>query len=261
MKNILFKSVCLVLLCCGAALTANAQGIVVTKTDGTKVYYKATEVLSVGVYGYGDDPVEGLHTHEYVNLGLPSGTLWATCNVGAEKPEEYGDYFTWGETAGYNSGKTTFSWATYRYYDALYNTLTKYCTKSDYGTIDDKTELEMVDDAATANWGSNWQMPSNDQLLELINSNYTTTSWTTLNGVNGRLIVSKSNGNRIFLPAAGYHSTSLYSAGSGGYYWSRSLYTSNSMYARGLGFSSSSISTDTHSRYYGRSVRPVRVKE
>ena len=138
--------------------------------------------------------------------------------------------------------------------------MTKYCTSSTCGTVDNKTDLEPSDDAATGNWGSNWQMPSLEQLKELYNSSYTTTTWTTMNGVYGRKITSKSNGNSIFLPAAGYRDdASLNDAGSIGYYWSRSLYTGSSNGAYSLDFSSSDVSTYNGSRYYGLSVRPVRV--
>ena len=199
-------------------------------------------------------------THEYVDLGLPSGTLWATCNVGANSPEEYGDYFAWGET----KPKTTYNWSTYKYFKGTYYDamiMTKYCTDSGWGTSDNKTELEPSDDAATVNWGVDWQMPSKGQRAELINSNYTTTTWTTMNGVYGRKITSRSNGNSIFLPAAGSrYGTSLTYAGSSGNYWSRSLYTSHSYFAFYLDFYSSGISTDSSYRFYGYSVRPVRVK-
>ena len=197
-------------------------------------------------------------THEYVDLGLPSGTLWATCNVGASSPEEYGDYFAWGETAP----KSDYSLSTYKYCKGTENTMTKYCTNSKYGTVDNKTELEPSDDAATVNWGSDWQIPSREQCAELINGNYTTTTWTTLNGKYGWKITSKSNGNSIFLPASGYRGdTSLDDAGSYGYYWSRSLNTSNSDFAYGLYFSFSYTNTYNYYRYYGLSVRPVRVKK
>lgn len=257
MKQTLIKGLCLALLWCGMAMSATAQGIVVNKMDGTKVFYKASEVLSVGVYGYGEGPDDTPEAHEYVDLGLPSGTLWATCNVGAEKPEEYGDYFAWGET----QSKEKYSWATYRYYDTANSIVTKYCTDSSKGTVDNKTELEMGDDAATVNWGVEWQMPSFDQFRELINSEYTTTTWTTLNGVKGRMIVSKSNGNRIFLPAAGYRSdASLDGAGTYGYYWSRSLNAVDPLGGHRLYFNSGNINAGWNDRYYGRSVRPVRVQ-
>ena len=197
--------------------------------------------------------------YEYVDLDLPSGTLWATMNIGASKPEQYGDYFAWGETSGYNGGKTDFSWSTYTLCKGSSTTLTKYNNSSDYGTVDNKTELELADDAAYVNWGPNWRMPSVEQFVELINSSYTTTEWTTVNGVNGWKITSKTNGNSIFLPAAGCRiGTSLTSAGSNGIYWSRSLDASYPDSARGLFFNSSGINTYYSYRCDGLSVRPVR---
>ena len=202
-------------------------------------------------------------THEYVDLGLPSGTLWATCNIGAASPEDYGDYFAWGETTGYTSDTSdghSFDWGTYKYCNGSSSTLTKYCTSSSRGTVDNKTELELSDDAAYVNRGKNWRMPSDDQFTELINSSYTTTTWTTVNGVYGRKITSKSKGNSIFLPAAGYRNgTSLVDAGSSGNYWSRSLFTSYPYGACGLYFDSSDIYTNYNGRCLGQSVRPVRL--
>lgn len=201
----------------------------------------------------------------YVDLGLPSGTLWATCNIGAENPEDYGDYFAWGETEGYNSGKTTFNWSTYKWCEGSEYTMTKYCTKSSYGYngfTDDKTELDLEDDAAYVNWGPAWRMPSDEQCRELINSSYTTTEWTAQNGVNGRKITSKTNGNSIFLPAAGYrNNSSLNYGGSLGSYWSRTLYSDFPSNAWRPGFDSSNISTGGWERYNGRSVRPVCFQE
>ena len=206
-------------------------------------------------------------THEYVDLGLPSGTLWATCNIGADNPEDYGDYFAWGETEGYNGGKITFNWTTYKWCKGSENTMTKYCNNSSYGYegfTDELTELELEDDAAYVNWGAAWRMPSIEQFQELIDNNYTTTEWTTQNGVNGYLITSKINDNSIFLPAAGYcYNSPLNYAGSFGYYWSCTLDTSiySSRCARDLLLHSSYITTLASSRYYGRSVRPVRATE
>ena len=207
-----------------------------------------------------------INGRDYVDLGLPSGTLWATCNVGANNPEEYGDYFAWGETTGYNGGKTDFTSDTYKYYnyDGSFYKVTKYVASSNFGTVDNKSELEPEDDAATANWGSGWQMPSLEQFNELINSSNTTTEWTTQNGVYGRKITSKSNGNFIFLPAAGYRwSGGLYYAGSEGAYWSCSLNTDHSGCAYELAFYSSDIDTfgDRCYRDRGLSVRPVRKQE
>lgn len=212
-------------------------------------------VASVVVTSCGDDDDDVIpaYTHEYVDLGLPSGTLWATCNVGANSPEEYGGCFAWGET----TTKDTYDWSTYQWTEGTSSTPTKYTDSS-------SAELELDDDAAYANWGSEWRMPSIDQIEELINSSYTTTQWTTLNGVYGRLITSLANGNSLFLPAAGWRSnSSLNDTGSYGYYWSRSLTTSNTSDAYYLYFYSSSINTNGGYSYrsFGRSVRPVRALE
>ena len=206
----------------------------------------------------GSNTTDKKDTHEYVDLGLPSGTLWATCNVGASSPEEYGDYFAWGET----EPKTTYLWSTYKHCKGSYDTMTKYCTSSEYGAVDNKTELEPSDDAATANWGADWQMPSYEQFDELFNSSYTTTTWITLNGVSGYEITSKSNGNSIFLPAAGCRTDSnLNSAGGDGGYWSRSLSENFSHNACYQYFYSGGIDAYDDDRHYGRNVRPVRVQK
>ena len=133
-------------------------------------------------------------------------------------------------------------------------------SNSSFGIVDNKTELEPEDDAATVNWGEGWQMPSRDQFSELVekNSSYTTTEWTTLNGVNGLKITSKSNGNSIFMPAVGIRdAASLFGAGNGGGYWSRTL-TNAPNSASGLNINSSDIGTGIARRYYGFCVRPVR---
>ena len=189
-----------------------------------------------------------------VDLGLPSGTLWANMNVGASSPEDYGDYFAWGETEPYaENGKTTFDWSTY------FDTNDNGSTFNKYNNNGGLTELKPEDDAAYVNWGPAWRMPSQEQFEELINSNYTTTEWTTQNGVNGRLIISNSNGNSVFLPAAGARPGSfLFDAGSGGDYWSRTLNSEYPDRAWGLYFHSSSVYTDYGFRYYGFTVRPVR---
>ena len=193
--------------------------------------------------------------HAYVDLGLPSGLLWATCNVGADNPEDYGDYFAWGET----QPKDTYNWSTYQYCNGSYNTLTKYCNNSSYGYngfTDDLTTLLPEDDAATANWGSDWRMPTEEEWQELYNN--TTCTWTTQNGVNGRLFTAV-NGNSLFLPAAGYrYGSNLYTAGSWGYYWSSSLSTGGPYYAWYFNFNSGSYGMDLDDRNYGRSVRGVR---
>ena len=192
----------------------------------------------------------------YVDLGLPSGLLWATCNVGADAPEDYGDYFAWGET----TPKDYYDWSTYQYCNGGdgWNTLTKYCNKSNYGYngfTDNLTTLLPEDDAATANWGSGWRMPTQAEFQELLD--HTTVTWTTQNGVNGRLFTA-SNGNSLFLPAAGYRNgSSLYGAGSYDNYWSSSLYAGSPSGAWYLYFDSDDCSMYNHYRIYGQSVRPV----
>ena len=191
--------------------------------------------------------------HEYVDLGLPSGTLWATCNVGANSPEEYGDYFAWGETVP----KEVYNWNTYKWGNGDVNELTKYCMYSDYGTVDNKTILDVEDDAAFVCWGPSWRLPSKEQIEELINS--CSWTWSQRNGVEGQLVIGP-NGNTIFLPAAGYHlDSSLNVANSFGNYWSRTLGTGSSMLSYMMSFYSEDEYRDSGRRDFGYSVRAVRV--
>ena len=193
-----------------------------------------------------DDPANG---HAYVDLGL--SVKWATMNVGATSPEEYGDYFAWGET----EPKDYYHWSTYKWCNGSYNNLTKYCIDSDFGTVDNKTVLDLADDAAHINWGGAWRMPTVEEQQELLNN--CTWTWTTQNGVNGYLVTSKKNGNSFFLPAAGFrYYSELYSMGSNGY-WSSSLGTDYSGNAYDLGFASDDVDWDDNFRSYGQSVRPV----
>lgn len=177
-------------------------------------------------------------------------------NVGATSPEDYGDYFAWGETVP----KAEYSWSTYKWCNGSVTTLTKYCINSYYGDVDNKTVLDLSDDAANANWGGYWRMPTNAEQDELGNTSYTTWTWTTLNGVKGCKVTSKTNGNSIFLPAAGYRGSSLNDAGSFGYYYGSLLYTDCSDVAYRLSFGSISVGSSFTSRCYGLSVRPVMSK-
>lgn len=191
-----------------------------------------------------------------VDLGLPSGTLWADRNVGADSPEDYGDYFAWGET----STKNTYDWSTYKWCRGSSNTMTKYCTDSYYGTVDNKTvldlkPLDLKDDAAYINMGKKWRMPTDDEQEEL--ESKCTWTWTCQNGAEGYKVTGP-NGNSIFLPAAGYrYDSSLGNAGSYGYYWSVSLYKSHPNRARYLYFYSSDHYTYYGHRYNGYTVRAV----
>ncbi len=244
----------------GTAITVKgvSKGSATITVTDTKT--KQTATIAVTVTD-GTDMSPG----EAIDLGLPSGTLWASCNVGATKPEEYGLYFAWGETKGYTSDASdghSFNWANYKWCNGDYDKQTKYCTRSSYGNngfTDNKTELDLEDDAAYVNWGSNWRMPSLDQIQELIdNCNW---EWTQLNGVWGRKATSKTNGKSIFLPAAGYRlDTSLDGAGSGGDYWSRTLHSERPCNAYSLYVYSGLVGWEVNFRYYGLSVRPVRQK-
>lgn len=149
--------------------------------------------------------------HEYVDLGL--SVKWATCNVGATKPEEYGDYFAWGET----QPKDYNDWSTYKWCIGSYNTLTKYNTSSSYGTVDNKTVLAKTDDAATVNWGGSWRMPTDTEWTELREN--CTWTWTTY----GYRVTSKKNGNSIFLPAKLSYDSKVGVYYLRDYYWSSSL--------------------------------------
>ena len=148
--------------------------------------------------------------------------------MGANSPEDYGDYFAWGETAP----KETYNWSPYKWCYGSARDLSKYCTNTSCGTVDNKTELDSADDAAYVNWGEDWRMPTLAQQKELLNN--CTRTWMTLNGVNGTLVTGP-NGNTIFLPATGYRWDAFLSgAGSYGYYWSRTLDSSYPNYAYGL---------------------------
>ncbi len=202
----------------------------------TQTYQQQTIVVSG--YGYDDGMqnsetveqsfvVPAKHLDGYVDLGLPSGTLWATCNVGASAPEEYGDYFAWGET----KPKDNYDWSTYKWCNGDKETLTKYCDESSLGFngfVDNKTELDPEDDAACAHYPGG-RMPSWEQIQELCDS--CTWQWTQLNDVKG-MLVTGPNGNTMFLPSTGSKDDAPRSYhGPGGYYWSRSLYDSTSSVA------------------------------
>ncbi len=193
-----------------------------------------------------------------VDLGLPSGRLWASMNVGASSPEDYGDYFAWGETTPQSDN--AYSWTSYKWCKGSESTLTKYCNDSSYGSdgfTDSKTVLDLEDDAARANWGGEWRMPTKAEFQELIDN--TTSEWTTQNGEEGRKFTSKTNSNSIFLPAAGYRwADELKFAGSRGYYWSSSLYEGYQYRAWGLHVNYGYVSTNDYYRGRGHSVRPVR---
>ena len=193
---------------------------------------------------------------EYVDFGLPSGTLWATMNVGARKPSDAGLYFQWGDTQGYTAeqvgigeGQKKFAtdWSDYKW--GTYPNFTKYTTTG--------ATLDLEDDAANFHMGGDWHMPTPKQFRELLNN--TTNTWTTQDGVNGRLFTSKSdNSKSIFIPAAGCAwDGSINSSGSNGYVWSSLLLTDYVRHGQNLYFNSGGVQLNNIGRYNGLSVRGV----
>lgn len=203
-------------------------------------------------------PSSGAHNgHEYVDLGL--SVKWATCNVGASRPGDYGNYFAWGET----SPKRSYDWQNLKYCtegDSYANVkFSKYVAESEYGPVDNKIHLELNDDAARQNWGDGWRMPTINELQELLDN--CIWIWTTMNGKYGYKVLSRLNNNTIFLPAAGWRGgTSLYQNGRHGYgfYWSSSLSEIESRSA-GVLLSTFSVNpiTNIKNRCTGLPVRPV----
>ena len=237
------------LLACTLCLSVCAMAqtaFYVYQTDGSRVKFTIADVDSIS-FTVPKAAIE--NGHEWVDLGLPSGLKWATCNVGAYTPEAYGNYYAWGET----ESKYYYSGNSYKF-DTGGETFTK------YNGTDGKTTLDPEDDAAAVNWGGKWRMPTNDEWGELIDECAWT--WTTLNGVNGYEVKSKTNGNSIFLPAAGCRLGygSPVNAGNYGYYSSSSLYPGDPDYpdlAWPVLFGSDYVNRDYESRYVGQSVRPV----
>ena len=197
-------------------------------------------------------------THEYVDLGL--SIKWATCNVGADKPEDNGNLYAWGETEvkeQYNVRTSKWGFMPF--------SLKKYNINSEQGTVDNKTTLDLEDDVAHVTWGGNWRMPTKKEMDELHDN--CTWEWTTLNGVNGYRVTSKKQGytdRSIFLPAAGYKANGRYQYGSNGNYWSRSLMTDP--YGDGsvicgtaacIRFNNNQANIGWEDRMAGLSVRPV----
>ena len=204
---------------------------------------------------YNYSPFNG---YDYVDLGLPSGTLWATCNVGATKPTEYGLYFQWGDTVGYTAaqvgtgeGQKKFAsdWSDYKW--GVNPNFMKYTTTGE--------TLELEDDAAHVNMGGDWHMPTPTQIQELINTANTTSTWTTQDGVNGRLFTSKSDPSKsIFIPAAGgAWNGSVHNIGDEADVWASMLGTVGVIYGQYLSFGSGFAYLGNSDRCYGFSVRGV----
>ena len=206
-------------------------------------------------------PIWDANGHEYVDLGLPSGTLWATMNIGALKPSDYGKYFQWGDTSGYTSnqiGKEIdakhFTWTDYKWRSS--GDSDSNVAFSKYTTI--SATLELEDDAAQVNWGGDWHMPTREQLMELTSAANVTTAWTTSDGVSGMTFTSKKDASKhIFIPSAGYaQKSSVHDSKSSGYVWS-SMLSGSDKFGTCLKFVSGGSSFDDYFRYNGYSVRGV----
>ena len=251
--------------------TDTAAQISLYDTDGN-VIFSSKETPAYIDFNY-NDPTKGEENgHAWVDLGLPSGTLWADHNIGATNPEDYGDYYSWGETAT----KETYDWSTY------FDTNDGGQTFGKYNNDDGKTELETSDDVASQTWGGKWQMPTRAMIEELKSQCYWV--WTTTyNGksVNGYIVYKAKNDTdkgakvtsgsspssdydvatapHLFLPAAGFRQGSeLSNEGLKGYYWSRSLDPFDSKNAYNLHFHSGGVlDYCTSSRDCGFAVRPV----
>lgn len=222
----------------------NSFTVKITQLNYTTTYYYKfraytnVDDIEFEVKSFTTTTGEGtLNGYDWVDLGLPSGLKWATCNVGASKPEDYGNYYAWGETV----------------------------TKSEYTQENSVTYGQQISDisgnaqydAARANWGETWRMPTKAEMEELVNN--CTLTWTTQSGVNGYKVMGPS-GNSIFLPAAGRcsgSSRSRYYVGEHGYFWSSTPNESGTGNAYFLFFNSGSHDENLSGRYYGQAVRPV----
>ena len=226
-----------------------------------RVYYVRAYALRGLEYYYGDEKsfITEDCNHPCVDLGLPSGTLWSTCNLGANVPESFGNEYAWGEIY-IKLGNEGYSWYSYKHCNGSQNKLTKYCNNSQYGNnsfTDNLSVLQSTDDAATFLWGNDWRIPTLTEWNELLRN--TTITWTINNGVKGMLFTS-SNGNSLFIPAAGYceYNQSITSINKG-FYWSNQLGLDPRV-AYYLSFSSDQCEMSRAFRYLGYRIRPVLTK-
>ena len=220
--------------------------------NGETTEFVASNVDSIAFSAPGTYPINPNNDdsdEEFVDMGL--SVRWATCNVGANSPEEYGDYFAWGEIGV----KQYYDIDNYIWCNGKPGTITKYCTDETAGSPDYNIHLDASDDAARVILGDRWRMPTLDEFKELIDNS--SINWTKLNGVNGYELTSIINGNSIFIPAAGCMYYSEMSNGEFGYYWTSTLDLTDSNRAMQFGFNNSNYKLSGSTRYYGQPVRPV----
>ena len=215
------------------------------KTTSISIEPTYTFVVSNNISLIAKFELKSIDGYKYVDLGLPSGLKWATCNVGATVPEEYGSYFAWGET----EEKEDYSWETYKWCNGSEETITKYLA----GETEERAVLELEDDVAHVKWGGGWRMPTISEQEELVKN--CSWEWTTLNDVNGYKVTGP-NGNSIFLPSsASITGTEVNGKGEWGDYWANSIINSISPYS--INFNSNMFWNAASPRFRGHAVRPV----
>ena len=240
--------------------------VIVTDTEGKQMEIKTTKSQTITRSSLLKMPVvvyvgAAVIPDGCVDLGL--SVFWASCNLGASKPTEYGGYYQWAGTKDVSDTGIYLdcNYCPYHTGSDRYSGWTKYNTIESYGTVDNKTVLDPMDDAASVVLGGKWRMPTDEEWTELRNTDNCSWTWTSIDGVNGYKVQSKKSGytdNWIFLPAAGYREDSdFYNVGSDGYYWSSSLNTDYPYAAWYVDFGSDYVRRSYYNRYDGHSVRPV----
>lgn len=242
MKNLIFIILALGIM---SSCANNSQSSSQDKQDSTKV---AKDEMNI--------------QHFYVDLGLPSGTLWATFNVGATKIEDYGEYFAWGETQAQEKDSSSYSWKSYKWSKGSDKELTKYCTDSVNGAVDGKMALDSTDDVAAARWGSEWRMPTVKEMQELLdNCDWQWVENYKASGISGRIAKSKLNGETLFFPAAGDWSNGKQDFQNFEGIYRTSNRSRRDKWAQCLVFVTKSVDMGNNNRFDGVSVRPVRVEK
>ena len=245
-------------------VSAQTTTMMIWKGGSVTAAYNTADVDSVTFLSCAESEKQDLgggvyliNGHKFVDLGLPSGLLWAATNIGAKTAADDGNYYAWGETEPHSSN--TYGWPSYKY-GTSYSNMTK------YNKTDNKTTLDKEDDAAYVNWGTSCRMPTKDEFGELLNSENCTWTWTSMttssdSSIRGYKVTSVTNGNYIFLPASGYRDNGyLKNHGSLGDYWSSTLNSVNSYGASYLHIFSGSYYQLNDYRFYGLTVRPVAEK-